>query len=73
MTCPRATAALGDDSGMNSQASKGLKIARHPGAERSNHEERSNMLMLLKVHPSSDSLRGDPRFAKYLLRANLSS
>jgi len=31
------------------------------------------MLMLLKVHPSSDSLRGDPRFAKYLLRANLSS
>jgi hypothetical protein len=31
------------------------------------------MLMLLKVHPLFDSLRGDPRFAEYLLRANLSS
>jgi hypothetical protein len=36
-------------------------------------EERSNMLMLLKVCILLDSLRGERRFAEYLLRANLSS
>ena len=36
-------------------------------------EERSNILQFLKVHPFFDLLRGDPRFATYLRRANLSS
>src|SRR5262249_8744716 len=34
-------------------------------------EERSNIVKLLKVHPLFDPLRGDPRFASYLRRANL--
>jgi TolB-like protein len=36
-------------------------------------EERSNIMQFLKVHPFFDSIRGDPRFAQYLRRANLSS
>jgi TolB-like protein/tetratricopeptide (TPR) repeat protein len=35
-------------------------------------EERSNILQFLKVHPFFDLLRGDPRFAEFLRRANLS-
>jgi TolB-like protein/tetratricopeptide (TPR) repeat protein len=35
-------------------------------------EERSNIVKFLKVHPFFDSIRGDPRFAQYLRRANLS-
>jgi TolB-like protein/Tfp pilus assembly protein PilF len=34
-------------------------------------EERSNILQFLKVHPFFDLLRGDPRFAAYVRRANL--
>jgi TolB-like protein/Tfp pilus assembly protein PilF len=34
-------------------------------------EERSNMTQFLKVHPFFDPLRGDPRFAAFLRRANL--
>jgi len=34
-------------------------------------EERSNITQFLKVHPFFDPLRGDPRFAVYLRRANL--
>ena len=33
-------------------------------------EERSNMVQYLKVHPFFDPLRGDPRFAEFLRRAN---
>jgi Flp pilus assembly protein TadD len=36
-------------------------------------EEHSNILQFLKVHPFFDSIRGDPRFAEFLRRANLSS
>lgn len=35
-------------------------------------EERSNIMQFLKVHPFFDLLRGDPRFAEFLRRANLS-
>jgi len=35
-------------------------------------EERSNIMQFLKVHPFFDPLRGDPRFAEFLRRANLS-
>jgi TolB-like protein/Flp pilus assembly protein TadD len=35
-------------------------------------EERSNIVQFLKIHPFFDSLRGDPRFAEFLRRANLS-
>jgi TolB-like protein/Tfp pilus assembly protein PilF len=34
-------------------------------------QERSNMTQFLKVHPFFDPLRGDPRFAAFLRRANL--
>jgi TolB-like protein/Tfp pilus assembly protein PilF len=34
-------------------------------------EERSNIMQFLKVHPFFDPLRGDPRFAVFLRRANL--
>jgi TolB-like protein/Flp pilus assembly protein TadD len=33
-------------------------------------EERSNILQFLRVHPFFDPLRGDPRFAEFLRRAN---
>jgi len=33
-------------------------------------EEHSDIMQLLKVHPFFDSLRGDPRFAAFLHRAN---
>jgi TolB-like protein/tetratricopeptide (TPR) repeat protein len=36
-------------------------------------EERSNIIQFLKVHPFFDSIRGDPRFAEFLRRANFSS
>jgi TolB-like protein/tetratricopeptide (TPR) repeat protein len=35
-------------------------------------QERSNIMQYLKVHPFFDLLRGDPRFAQYLRRANFS-
>jgi tetratricopeptide (TPR) repeat protein len=34
-------------------------------------DERSNITQFLKVHPFFDRLRGDPRFAAFLRRANL--
>jgi TolB-like protein/Flp pilus assembly protein TadD len=36
-------------------------------------EERSNIMQFLRVHPFFDPLRGDPRFAGFLRRANLAS
>jgi hypothetical protein len=35
-------------------------------------EEQSNIMQFLRVHPFFDSIRGDPRFAEYLRRTNLS-
>jgi TolB-like protein/DNA-binding winged helix-turn-helix (wHTH) protein/tetratricopeptide (TPR) repeat protein len=35
-------------------------------------EERSNIMQFLTVHPFFDPLRGDPRFAEFLRRANFS-
>ena len=34
-------------------------------------DERSNIMQFLRVHPFFDPLRGDPRFAVFLRRANL--
>lgn len=56
---------------LNAYLGLGDKEAAFAWMERA-AEERSNILQFLKVHPFFDPLRGDPRFAAFLQRANFS-